>query len=133
MLPSTVVPNFTRLSRTLAHLVCALVLSSTLYACSDDDDSGSGAMCEAAGIAICERACACASDGCTITVANSGASLTFDDQQACEAVYVGLGCMAADNGSIDFATCIAEVDAASCVDAGMDMGVPLPDSCNEDS
>ena len=99
------------------------------------DDASPGASsssCEAAGTALCARACACATDGkCHFAVPTDAgfATINFESEQACRDLYVGLGCLDGGQTGTDYATCETKAKAAACVDSAGGRGAALPPEC----
>jgi hypothetical protein len=112
-----------------------------LVACGGSSSSGTsteskgtaGSSCEAAGTRLCERACACATDGkCHLAVSSDGgpaASLDFDNPQKCLDLYVGFGCAGGGSATQDYGKCEADVAVAACVPAAGGTAVNVPDAC----
>jgi hypothetical protein len=102
---------------------------------STDSNGTTPAACEAAGTHICQRACACATDGkcyvATRTDAGATASLAFDNEEKCRNLYVTFGCFNGGNTALDYGVCDSSVAAAACVGGSSSSGpgVLLPDSC----
>jgi len=113
-----------------------------LLACGSEEENQSNTKtetaptstaCEAAGTKICERACACATDGqCRVgTPTPSGnASINFVDEKACRDVYVVLGCWGGGEPGFDYARCDTAMEASSCVDTAGGRGALMPAECN---
>lgn len=88
--------------------------------------------CEAAGTALCARACACATDGkCHFAVPTDAgfASINFDTEQACRDLYVVLGCLGGGQPGMDYATCETRAKASACVDSAGGRAAVLPPEC----
>jgi hypothetical protein len=116
-----------------------IALSAVIVACSGSGDStgttsgattgGGATTCESTGKRICERACACGTDGKCKTgfKGSAGAStiLTWSDQADCEAAFAGTRCAKGGPAGVDYAKCEADITAAACeADAFVD-----PPSC----
>jgi len=106
--------------------VASLLVVLALGACG-----GGQSACEAAGLDLCDRACSCATDG-KCRIVSGGASITFDTQTDCEALYVTLGCSGGGDASVDFDACQGDLAVAACVDGAEagEVGVEMPASCN---
>lgn len=88
--------------------------------------------CEAAGTALCARACACATDGkCHFAVPTDAgfASINFETEQACRDLYVVLGCLGGGQPGMDYATCETRAKASACVDSAGGRAAVLPPEC----
>lgn len=99
---------------------------------SSGGDAAPAGACEAAGTALCARACACATDGkCHFAVPTDAgfATINFESEQACRALYVGLGCLDGGQGGMDYPTCETKAKAAACVDSAGGRGAALPPEC----
>jgi hypothetical protein len=124
----------TTMTRVLSTFLL-LTLAALAPACGrdsgdDDDDDDGGGSCASAGRAICAAACDCRpGDGCAITDETASATISFDTQEDCEALYVGLGCTGGGDQTIDFGQCQADVEAAACAGDGDEAGVVGPASC----
>lgn len=89
--------------------------------------------CEAAGTKLCERACACATDGkCRLGVmtASGNAAINFETEQGCLDLYVVLGCTGGGEPGFDYARCEDAIDASACVDTAGGRGSLMPAECN---
>lgn len=94
-------------------------------ACGDSDSS----TCEKAGRLLCERACECGQGRC-VMVLPSSATISFDTEAQCTALYVDLGCAQGGNPQIDHQACYDALQTAPCAGTTPD-GVLLPAACNE--
>ena len=89
--------------------------------------------CEAAGTRLCERACACATDGkCHLGVTTDAgvASIDFGSEKECLDLYVVFGCSTGGEPGFDYAKCESAVDASSCIDTAGGRGGLMPAECN---
>jgi len=121
---------------------CFLFLA-LLAACGSDDSSSTPAQtengtspvagaCESAGTALCERACACATDGqCHLGVATDAgvASINFVDEKACRDLYVVLACSTGGEPGFDYGRCESATRASACVDTAGGKGGLMPAEC----
>jgi hypothetical protein len=102
---------------------------------STDSNGTTPGACEAAGTRLCQRACACATDGkcyvATRTDAGATASLAFDNEQKCRDLYVTFGCFNGGNTALDYGVCDSSVAAATCLadSSSSAHGILLPDAC----
>lgn len=116
------VPSMTR------TLIAATTLTLTVAACSGGSDTtgtssgastnAGGTTCESTGKRICERACACGTDGKCKTgfkgAAGATTTLTWSDQADCEAAFAGSRCRNGGPAGVDYLRCDADITAASC-------------------
>lgn len=74
-----------------------------LAACGSSSESA----CKEAGRLLCQKACACGKDRCVVaTQAAAGtATISFDTEAQCTAMYVDLGCSGGGDPSIDYPAC----------------------------
>jgi hypothetical protein len=122
---------------TLFSLVMTLVAcgSSSSGSGSTTDNSGTApaGTCESAGTRICERACACSTDGkCHVATkmdGGSNAAISFDNKEQCLNLYVTFGCLGGGTAGFPYGTCESEVNAAACAPSAGGTGVLLPESC----
>ena len=125
-----------------AYFVTVALFFSVVVACGGSSSNGSttdnsgttpAGSCEAAGTRICQRACACATDGkchvATKTDAGATASLSFDNEQKCRDLYVTFGCFGGGTAGFDYGKCDSAVAAAACVAPAGGSGVLFPDVC----
>ena len=120
---------------TLSSLILALAAcgsGATTSGSTTTDDSGTtpaAGACEAAGTRICQRACACSTDGkCRVAVKTDGgatASISWDNEEKCRNLYVTFGCIGGGTAGLDYGSCDSAVAASSCVADG----ILLPDAC----
>ena len=108
--------------------VIVLLVALAAGACGD---SG-GAFCAKAGRLLCERACECGQTACVIAVGSAGgtATISFDTEPQCTALYVDLGCAEGGNPEIDHQACYEALQAAQCAGSSPTDGILLPDVCN---
>jgi hypothetical protein len=75
--------------------------------------------CASAGAKMCERACACGTDGKCKTGSQGTygtTTLTWDDVEDCKGAYVGLACKGSGPPGVDFNACESAVVSADCAD-----------------
>lgn len=116
-------------------LVCWLLSLASLGGCGNDrgDDDDGDSACEAAGHAICDRACDCRDgDGCGVTDSTGGVTLGFDSLSDCEGLYITLGCSGGGDETIDLEACASDMPDAECSGTGEDAAVAVPASCESE-
>jgi hypothetical protein len=123
--------------------------------CSGSDNSGAAAapgdaasrgangtaadVCEAVAKQLCDRACACGTNGrCTLVgvVEVDGAidpsqPLSFGAGSSCETIHA-INCPSGGNKTVDYPRCKADLDAAVCRDSNdpsIGRGLSVPRSC----
>ena len=114
----------------------------TLVACGSNSSAGStsdnsgtapAGTCESAGTRICERACACATDGkCHIATPMDGGltgRISFENKEKCLDLYVTLACFGGGEPGLDYGRCDSDVQASSCVASAGSTGILLSDAC----
>lgn len=113
------------------RLITALLLFPCLAAGCGDDDPAS--TCEQAGTQICQQACACGKDKCTIgQQSGSGvSSYSLEDLKACTDLHVVLGCWGGGNEKIDYAACLSALGGSTCTATSAGDALLLPEACRE--
>lgn len=111
--------------RTLAW---SCLVALTLAACGDSEESA----CRKAGALLCQRACDCGKDKCVVaTQAAAGtATISFDTEAQCTAMYVDLGCSGGGEPTIDYPACYDALKGAACAGTTPTDGVLLPAACS---
>lgn len=148
-------------TRTLWTISSRFAISSTLLACGSAGESTSAPLttvpdagavtdgatasetgaasshaganaCATSGEELCDRACACSSDGkcrlVVVTDAGSG-SVVYDSPRHCRDFYVVLACQAGGDPAVDYDACASRARAAACVPSEASQGLALPVEC----
>lgn len=118
--------------RTLALLAVSSI--AILNGCSSDESSSgsSASSCKAATTLLCDKACACSTDGkCRITSPSEtgGATITSDSKADCLALYSNFGCSQSANANADWSSCSAALGSAACVDVTDGKALVSPKEC----
>jgi hypothetical protein len=122
---------------TVFSLVIALVAcggsSSGDGSNTDSNGTAPAGSCAAAGTRLCQRACACSTDGkCHVaskTDAGASATINFDNEEKCKDLYVIFGCVGGGDTSLDYGACDSAIAASTCVAGAGGSGILFPDAC----
>jgi hypothetical protein len=108
------------IAASVLSLLCVLGTACEGGDNKSESQGGGGATsgtCASAGTKMCERACACGTDG-TCKTGSQGSlgstTLTWDNLEDCKGAYVGLACRGSGPPGVDFAACESAVTAAAC-------------------